>query len=149
MGCGYLRQAENLLIGYSTSERVADADLIVVGVLEDRYEHLMHETVDVVEDNTYKLRYVYFDVGEIKVIEVLKGDCEEEIVYFRLPSEDQSQPNETETEAELFSPHDIWEQGIWMLVYDCDREPPYRANRGSYLPMDRIAEVKSSLKRSD
>jgi hypothetical protein len=144
-GCAYLYQTENILYRYTLPERVEDADVIVIGELIDRKERVHRETYGTLEDRTLVKRYYYYDVAEVRVIEVLKGECEGDVIVFRLPSEDQSQPQCAETESGHFSPHDIWQRGAWLFNYDSDRGPPLRANRGGFVPSERIAEVREVL----
>ena len=139
-GCGVMASLGGLAGGDILPERVAHADIIIVGKLLDVNERAVVEE-ERRRNGPYYYTYTYYDIGKVSVLEVLKGKFGKEEIFVKFPSFDQTQPAQLKIDCRHFSVHDIWKPGVWLIEVDSGREPEYLVRRGNYVPSGRRGDV--------
>jgi hypothetical protein len=143
VGCGRVPVLNKIIDSDMLPEQVAGADIIVTAKLVSLEERAIIEEEFIY---SYGIRYIYYDVAELGIIEVLKGDYERDVMFVKFLSFDQTQPPPNDkVDCDFFSYHDIWEPGIWLIDRGEGREPQLIVRRGNYLPLGRLGDVKRAL----
>ena len=141
--CGRVPVLNKIIDSDTLPEQVSSADIVVIGKL------VALEARALIEEEfiySYGTRYIYYDVAELEVIDVLKGEFDKDIMYVKFLSFDQTQPPpHDKVDCGFFSYHNIWDPGIWLIDMGSGREPQLIARRGNYLPLSRLGDVRKSL----
>jgi hypothetical protein len=145
--CGRVPLLNKFIDGDTLPEQVSGADIVVIGKMVTLEARALIEEEFIY---SYGTRYIYFDVAGLEVIDVLKGDYDKETIHVKFLSFDQTQPPpHDEVDCDFFSYHNIWDPGIWLIEIRTGREPKYYVRRGNYIPMNRLPEVRKSLRESN
>ncbi|UCF04852.1 MAG: hypothetical protein JSV33_13140 [bacterium] len=145
-GCGKLPIINKIIDNDTLSERVSGAEIIIIGKLSSVEERgLIEEEMRFGEGQYYK-HYLYYDLGKIEVQEALKGSYEKGSIFIKFLSFDQTQPHPlSKADCRHFSYHNIWNIGIWLIDIEKVGEPRFKVQRGNYVPLERLEDVKAVI----
>ncbi len=148
-GCAKVPILGKLLDNDTLPGRTSRAEIIIVGKLLSVNERAVIEEEIRRDGPYYKKYYTYYDLGEVAVLEILKGSYGKKELFIKFLSFDQTQPPQEKIDCKHFSVYDIWKPGIWLIDIDTGTEPLYLVRRGNYLPSNRRDDVKICIEENE